>query len=361
MFRSRRSSFVRRLWRHRCGGSQSVSITRGQIDGSPNPEESLSTSKLTAHSLFRRLKDEQLQVLAEVVQSKGARDSSCILVPQPKQALAPQLVLCRLYRWPDLRHTQELKRLCYCEAFWRRGSEGSSLCCNPYHFSRLCTPESPPPPYRKVASLDYPRPDLGKRIYAQESAELSNCNNSSRDWHDTTLSRTTVKDGYWCKLAYWEHRTRVGCLYAVHESSVNIFGDLPQGSGFCLGQLSSEHCSEAVRRTRGKIGQGLLLSLEKDGIWAYNRSEHPIFVNSPTLAPPGSRTLSVHKVLPGYSMKIFDCESPVIVGSLSVFGDGPWDPNSIRISFAKGWGPRYSRQFITSCPCWLEILLNSHR
>ncbi|XP_019329665.1 PREDICTED: mothers against decapentaplegic homolog 6-like [Aptenodytes forsteri] len=124
---------------------------------------------------------------------------------------------------------------------------------------------------------------------------------------DTSLSRSTIKDGYWCKLAYWEHRTRVGRLYAVHEASVNVFCELPRGSGFCLGQPPPPR-SRAVRRARGKIGRGLLLSREPGGVWAYNRSEHPIFVSSPTLGPPGARGLTVLKVLPGYSAKVFDYE-----------------------------------------------------
>lgn len=31
----------------------------------------------------------------------------------------------------------------------------------------------------------------------------------------------------------------------------------------------------------------------------------------------------------------------------------------MRISFAKGWGPNYSRLEVISCPCWLEVLLMS--
>lgn len=178
------------------------------------------------------------------------------------------------------------------------------------------------------------------------------------------MSPEAPKQSHWCSVAYWEHRTRVGRLYAVYKHSVSIFYDLPQGTGFCLGQLSLEQrSSSSVRRTRGKIGYGILLSKEADGVWAYNRSEHPIFVNSPTLDAPGCRSLVVRKVMPGFSIKVFDYDrSGLLQGAAEPDClDGPYDPHSVRISFAKGWGACYSRQFITSCPCWLEILLNNHR
>eukprot|EP00075_Anas_platyrhynchos_P003737 XP_005031531.2 mothers against decapentaplegic homolog 6 [Anas platyrhynchos] len=180
---------------------------------------------------------------------------------------------------------------------------------------------------------------------------------------DASTSPDAVKRSHWCNVAYWEHRTRVGRLYTVYEQSVSIFYDLPQGNGFCLGQLNLENRSETVRRTRSKIGYGILLSKEPDGVWAYNRSEHPIFVNSPTLDIPNCRTLIVRKVMPGYSIKVFDYEKSCLLQHTAEldYADGPYDPNSVRISFAKGWGPCYSRQFITSCPCWLEILLSNNR
>ncbi|XP_074863084.1 mothers against decapentaplegic homolog 6 isoform X2 [Carettochelys insculpta] len=279
--------------------------------------------KSATYSLLKRLKERSLASLLEAVESRGGMPSGCVLVSRTEvrlggQAAPPQLLLGKLFRWPDLQHPAELKALCECQSFGL--ADSPTVCCNPYHFSRLCGP-------------------------------------------DASMSPDAIKQSHWCNVAYWEHRTRVGRLYTVYEQSVSIFYDLPQGNGFCLGQLNLENRSETVRRTRSKIGYGILLSKEPDGVWAYNRSEHPIFVNSPTLDIPNCRTLIVRKVMPGYSIKVFDYEKSCLLQHVTDldYADGPYDPNSVRISFAKGWGPCYSRQFITSCPCWLEILLSNNR
>ena len=212
----------------------------------------------------------------------------------------------------------------------------------------------------------------------------------------------------WCYVAYWELRRRVGRLFSVFGSSVNVFHQLPhppsQG-GLCLALLHehnavqtaessprgkhNEHShqsrthsdsnyrgrtggsswhehsqEESIHRTREKIGLGLTLNREGDGVWVYNRSKHSIFVNTPMLDSylPNARTFSVIKVPPGYSMKIFDYSIRIDRTRVAdLLLDGPYDPNSIRISFAKGWGPNYSRQFVTSCPCWIEVLLSVNR
>ncbi|XP_053559515.1 mothers against decapentaplegic homolog 6 [Bombina bombina] len=350
MFRTRRSVSTRKLWRQRC-----TTPNRGQGEGaSPNPDDLQNALRQVAHQLFKKLKDEQLWQLAEAVECKGRWDCGCVWVPWDsragKQGLAPHVLLCRLYRWPDLRQAGELKRLLECEAYWKKNTDGGLLCCNPYHFSRLSAPDEPPPLSCKVREPT--RPAL---------TESYSYHPNVRGWQDTTLSRSTNRDSYWCKLAYWEHRTRVGRLYNVSEPSIHIFHDLPKGSGFCLGHLGSESRNEAVKRTRVKIGQGVILSREVDGVWVYNRSDHPIFINSPTLAPINTRGQLVYKVLSGYSIKVFDAERALSLSGCSALGDGPCDPHSVRISFAKGWGSCYSRQFITSCPCWLEILLNRPR
>uniref|UniRef100_A0A8P4GAA2 Mothers against decapentaplegic homolog n=1 Tax=Dicentrarchus labrax TaxID=13489 RepID=A0A8P4GAA2_DICLA len=316
--------------------------------GSPESQEAMPRTvleqelKSATHSLLKRLKEKPLDTLLEAVESRGGMPSDCVMISRTELRLgghvaSPQLLVCKLYRWSDLQHPAQLKPLCECKSFGALDSP--TVCCNPYHYSRLCGPESPPPPYSRLSPNEEHKP------------------------LDASMSPDAPKQSHWCNVAYWEHRTRVGRLYTVYEHSVSIFYDLPQGTGFCLGQLNLEHRSSTVQRTRGKIGYGILLSKEPDGVWAYNRSEHPIFVNSPTLDVPNSRTLVVRKVMPGFSIKVFDYDRSCLLRHTTETDllDGPYDPNSVRISFAKGWGPCYSRQFITSCPCWLEILLNNHR
>lgn len=343
----------------------------------PGPLESQETKprsvmeqelKTATYSLLKRLKEKTLDTLLEAVESKGGMPSDCVMVSRTELRLGghmapPQLLICKLYRWSDLQHTAQLKALCECKSFGAQ--DGPVVCCNPYHYSRLCGPESPPPPYSRLSPSEEHKPlDLSDSTLSYTETEAASSPNVTQgEFSDASLSPDAPKQSHWCNVAYWEHRTRVGRLYTVYQPAVSIFYDLPQGTGFCLGQLSLDQRSSTVQRTRGKIGYGLLLSKEPDGVWAYNRSQHPIFVNSPTLDIPGSRSLVVRKVMPGYSIKVFDYERSSMLrqGAESELLDGPYDPNSVRISFAKGWGPCYSRQFITSCPCWLEILLNNHR
>ncbi|KAK0094080.1 hypothetical protein PV326_011861 [Microctonus aethiopoides] len=61
----------------------------------------------------------------------------CVTIPPA------YLLSCQMWRWPDLKHSSELKKLPVCHS----SKDPSYVCCNPYHWSRLCKPESPPPPY----------------------------------------------------------------------------------------------------------------------------------------------------------------------------------------------------------------------
>lgn len=342
-----------------------------------------------AHAFLKRLKEKGLDALVKAVETGGGIPGECVMVPGTKLRLgahqvSPQFLLCRLFRWNDLPPSAALKALCHCQSFGAAG--GAKVCCNPHHYSRLCGPESPPPPY---SHSDQHKPLDSSQSYTEPAPPLLPAPplNMPRDYTDTGTSLGSSTSGgppsHWCSVAYWEQRTRVGRLYPAYEPSLSIFYDLPQGTGLCLSQLQANayHSRRqdpgghggtgggrgeggvALQQTRSKIGFGIVLSREPDGVWIYNRSQHPVFVHSPTLDPPNARGLSVTRVMPGFSLKVFDYECSSWMQEHGVkpeSQEGPWDPHSVRISFAKGWGPCYSRQFITSCPCWLEVLLNTH-
>lgn len=99
--------------------------------------------KAVTYSLLKRLKERSLDSLLEAVESRGGMPSGCVLVARTEvrlggQAAPPHLLLGKLFRWPDLQHPAELKPLCECQSFGV--ADGPTVCCNPYHFSRLCGP-----------------------------------------------------------------------------------------------------------------------------------------------------------------------------------------------------------------------------
>jgi len=207
-------------------------------------------------------------------------------------------------------------------------------------------------------------------LVASPKTHNKNNNNNNNNQSKSSVQSSKVKESSlltWCSLAYWEERTRVGRLFPVTHPQAMVFSTLPRpstsniGDQMCLQALaqSNKKPSESTTRTREKIGLGLILSRDDTGVVLHNRTTVPLFVNSPTLDVPNSRTFSVFKIPPGYSMQVFDFEKSRLYETIRDPGtlDGPFDPYAVRISFAKGWGSKYSRQAVTSCPCWLEVLL----
>lgn len=105
--------------------------------------------KAVTYALLKRLKERSLDSLLEAVESRGGMPSGCVLVPRAElevrlggQVAPPQLLLGKLFRWPDLQCPAELKPLCECRSFGL--PDEPTVCCNPYHFSRLCGPGKAP-------------------------------------------------------------------------------------------------------------------------------------------------------------------------------------------------------------------------
>lgn len=114
MFRSRRSNLSRRLLklRRRPAGDE---------------------TRRLAESVLCRLQDNQLEMMAAAVEGRGAEPSNCVLLPLDGQ---PHVLCCQLWRWPDVRQADELRRLPSCSS----SGDPVYVCCNPYHWSRLCQP-----------------------------------------------------------------------------------------------------------------------------------------------------------------------------------------------------------------------------
>lgn len=98
--------------------------------------------KALTHSILKKIKEKQLEVLLQAVESKGGARSPCLLLPSKVDAKVGQqsyslpMLLYKVFRWPDLRHSSELKRLSCCESYGKINPE--LVCCNPHHMSRLC-------------------------------------------------------------------------------------------------------------------------------------------------------------------------------------------------------------------------------
>ncbi|XP_074661554.1 mothers against decapentaplegic homolog 6-like [Tubulanus polymorphus] len=387
---NKRSALIKRIWKNRAVSSSSLKHETAGSSETPTTE-----LESTLHALLKRLKESQLESLAQCLESRGGEMGVCVPLPDApvrvgtaSRAAATtrpvDLLLCQVFRWPELAAKFERKKLPCCAH-----NESGFICCNPYHYSILIVPEVPRHEdicdIKKLSSSwkDTPPSDP---VSTETGGDPSYLRAGESQSQDGTYRR------FWCNVAYWENRQRVGRLYTVTEQSVNIFQQLPRGDGMCLAVLQDSESSggscgggatgrcsvadvgvvnspatlENIKRTREKIGHGLVLSKETDGVWVYNRSAHAVFVNSPTMeptAPPSARTFTVHKVAAGHAVKVFDYEMALLLEcardprSL----DGPYDGYAVRVSFAKGWGSTYSRQFIMSCPCWIEILLHVQR
>lgn len=315
------------------------------------------TKERDVQELLKKLQENQLEMLLTAVESRGLELGHCVLVSRDYSD-EPHVLCCQYWRWPDLRQGSELRRLPQCGA----ACDSVYACCNPFHWSRLCQPETPPPPYSRSTN-DRIRPE------DRAPSELPLLTRNSYDSLTTSGDSSMTNPLEWCKLAYWELQERVGPLFPVEPCTVNVFGNVPYGlDGLCLEALGPQNLksTETSRKTRAKIGLGVTLSREPGGfVWLYNRSDQPVFVHSLYLEggasmggcdPPGGPT----RVPADHCLCVHAPGGPQMFGWDNLVGcqQGPaGDPNSIRISFVKGWGSKYSRREITSCPCWLEILL----
>ena len=132
MFRSKRSSLVKRLWKFRVSDEAGSTSQKGSSFGEDQELKSVT------QSFFKRLKEDQLETLLQAMESKGGEKTPCIPVSKSdirlgRRTVSPYILCCRVFRWPDLSKDTDMKRLPCCE---RQNEEKEAvICCNPYHWS----------------------------------------------------------------------------------------------------------------------------------------------------------------------------------------------------------------------------------
>ncbi|XP_064901078.1 mothers against decapentaplegic homolog 7-like isoform X4 [Columba livia] len=206
MFRTKRSVLVRRLWRNRApGGEEEEEAAAGEPGGGAAAAEAQAhvcgggrgccpgkanrgsrasagaeaELKALIHAVLKRLKERQLEGLLHAVESRGGARTPCLLLPAKADSRLGQhwyplpMLLCKVFRWPDLRHCSEVKRLRCCESYGKAHPE--LVCCNPHHLSRLCELESPPPPYSRYP-MDFLKPtDCPDSVPSSTETGGTNC------------------------------------------------------------------------------------------------------------------------------------------------------------------------------------------
>ncbi|XP_065371095.1 uncharacterized protein Dad [Calliphora vicina] len=412
-----------KILRNCCGGtfgsSNSVTTTPSNTIASTNNNNNNTCNKLnyehstsgvdhsaTSHNyppeqyfntLMKQLKGSQISSLLKAVKSRHDQvipimppatsttssqrccvanyQTNCILIRRADiLGEEPYVIACRLFFWRDLKNASQLKRLPVCP----NERDTVYVCCNPLHWCRILETETAPLPYQSQRMNHFEGENSQNGINSSSfgSTDPENIRQKYSDLR-ARVSESVTTDGEdrrcspnWCEVAYWEMAQRVGERYPADTPTINIFSDKPNAStgdhkdGMCLKELIEKRTTPSpddVQYTRQKIGLGVTLSQELDGVWLYNRSTVPIFVYSPTLTESWYR---VCRVEPGDCLRAFDkyrAQTLVHPGQFTGVQTGPIDKYSMRISFGKGWGCSYKRPDITLCPCWLEVLFKPQR
>jgi hypothetical protein len=326
----------------------------------------------------------------ELVLSKKSEDTPCIALPRSQDGrlqvshrkMLPQVMYCRIFRWPDLQSQHELKSLPSCQ--YPANRNNSKICVNPYHYARVDHSLYPPvvsprtdsgfnnvsPPPQSPLS-PYSQPQGSPANYFQQMPQLALMPmDGVEDAHQSSLNYSGQQQEPWCRIHYAELNHKIGEPFKSSSPQVFVDGFTDpsiHNRRFSLGVISNINRNSTIEMTRRAIRKGICLENQDDQIFVINLSEASIFFQSKNCNLENQLNKNaVVKIEPNQRQKIFDQKifEGVVQEARNTTEGNAYERLfhliehcSIKMSFVKGWGSIYQRQDVTSTPCWIEICL----
>lgn len=91
--------------------------------------------QVTVHSILKRLRASELELLLRALESRGGDVSKCVFVSSGIERLSePHVTLYQIFRQSSIESASDLKPLAVCS---RRDVTKTKVCVNPYHYSLM--------------------------------------------------------------------------------------------------------------------------------------------------------------------------------------------------------------------------------
>ncbi|CAB3408923.1 unnamed protein product [Caenorhabditis bovis] len=369
--------------------------------------------------LMRGFDAEDVEVIRKAVESGGVDSKACApgppmdervdedppdedsgLIPQIDRPMSMPYLCCKMWRWKDLQVDAALHRL---EALpWCRFgrvtiNNATVSCCNPYHYALWIRPEisggdednmsernsmhnnhhrssiignghityrnrdhiheheMSRPPAKALEIPDRPPPTIPAAGTPPIPDDSPPCTSRSSTEPDLIHYHHGHANHSWARLTRFERKEQIGDPVFLHGGFVAV-GILSKSVHDAQPECSQwdlrNEVSFALIRQSDPIG-----SDNPEDVWLYNSGTRPLFLSmSATSTKDTLRRLS-----PGYCIRVHRGEATNSnpATDRSKMRRPSRDPalvsNDLVISVGKGWGPNYSRLYLTDIPCRYEV------